>query len=78
MVKSEFQHANTNYLADLHAFRGDPKESLTKLATRFGEIADPLIMHKQMSSRHLALHFINHIPAYIRRNTKNEMNRIDK
>ena len=71
-VKSEFQHASTDFLADLHAFRGNPKESLTKLATRFNEVADPLVMHKQMTSRHLALHFANHIPAYIRRTTVNE------
>ena len=77
-VKSEFKHASTNYLADLHAFRGDPKESLAKLATRFNEVADPLIMHKQMTSRHLALHFVNHLPAYIKRETVAQMRRIDK
>ena len=77
-VKLEFQHASTNFLADLHAFRGNPKESLTKLATWFNEVADPLVMHKQMSSRHLALHFANHISAYIRRTTVNQMKRLDK
>ena len=77
-VKLEFQHASTNFLADLHAFRGNPKESLTKLATRFNGVADPLIETSQMSSRHLALHFANHIPAYIRRTTVSEMKRMDK
>ena len=76
-VKSEFKHASTNYLADLHSFRGDPKESLAKLSTRFDEMADPLIMHKQMTSRHLALHFVNHLPAYIRKNVESQMQRID-
>ena len=42
-IKSEFAHASTNYLADLQAFRGDPKESLTKLSARFDEVTDPLI-----------------------------------
>ena len=77
-MQSESKHASTNYLADLHAFRGNPKESLTKLATRFDEVADPLIMHKQMTSRHLALHFVNHIPAYIKRVTISQMKRMDK
>ena len=43
-----------------------PKESLTKLASRFDEVFDPLIEHDQMTSRHLALHFALHLPAHIR------------
>ena len=31
VIKSEFACASTNFLADLQAFRGDPKGSLTKL-----------------------------------------------
>ena len=54
-IKSEFKHASTNYLSDLHAFRTLPKESLAKLSSRFDEVADPLITHKQMTARHLAL-----------------------
>ena len=61
-IKSEFKHASTTYLTDLHAFRAHPKESLAKLSSRFDEVADPLVTHKQMTARHLALHFVNHIP----------------
>ena len=49
--------AATNFLSELENFRGSPKESLTKLATRFEEIAETLITNKQISARHLALHF---------------------
>ena len=42
------------------------------------EVADPLVTHKQMSARHLALHFLNHIPPWIRRVTEAEMKRTDK
>ena len=72
-IKNEFKHASTNYLADLHAFRGLPKESLIKLSSRFDEVADPLLTHK-----HMALHFVNHIPAYIRWATVSETKREDK
>ena len=41
-------------------------------------MADPLVTHKQMSARHLALHFLNHIPPWIRRVTEAEMKRTDK
>ena len=77
-IKSEFKHASTNYLSDVHAFRGVPKESLTKLSSRFDEVANPLVTHKQMTARHLALHFVNHIPPWIRKATKAEMRRQDK
>ena len=76
-IKSEFACASTNFLADLEAFRGDPKESLTKLSARFDEVADPLIADKHMTSRHLALHFSRHLPPYIRKATVAEMNKAD-
>ena len=41
-------------------------------------MADPLITHKQMTARHLALYFVNHIPPYIRKATVAEMKRQDK
>ena len=48
------------------------------MSSRFDEVADPLITHKQMSARHLSLHFVNHIPSYIRKATVSEMKREDK
>ena len=48
------------------------------MSSRFDEVADPLVTHKQMSARHLALHFLNHIPPWIRRVTEAEMKRTDK
>ena len=77
-IKEQFAHASTNYLSDLHAFRALPKESLANLSARFDEVADTLVAHKQMSARHLALHFVNHIPPWIRRVTEAEMKRTDK
>ena len=71
-IKNKFKYASTNYLSDLHAFRALPKESLAKLSTRFDEKADPLVTHKQVTARHLALHFVNHIPPWIRKATEAE------
>ena len=77
-IKEELKHASTNYLSNLHAFRARPKERLANLSSRFDEVADPLVTHKQISARHLALHFLNHIPPWVRKVTESEMKRTNK
>ena len=70
--------ASTDYLNELANFRGAPKESLTKLAQRFEEIAGALVTNKQMTNRHLAIHFSTHLPAHVRKSAISWMDKEDK
>ena len=77
-LKSSFRMASTNFLNELANFRGEPKESLTKLAQRFEEIAGPLFTNKQMSERHLAIHFSTHLPAHVKKKATSRMDKEDQ
>ena len=77
-LKSSFRMASTNFLNELANFRGEPKESLTKLAQRFEEIAGPLVANKQMTNRHLAIHFSTHLPAHVKKKATSRMHREDE
>ena len=77
-LKSSFRMANTNFLNELANFRGEPKESLTKLAQRFEEIAGPLVTNKHMSERHLAIHFSTHLLAHVRKKATSRMDKEDQ
>ena len=77
-MESQFRMASSNFRANLTAFRAVPKESLTKLGTRFDEVSDPLIEHNQMISRRLALHFAIHLPAHIRKAVVSKMRKTDE
>ena len=77
-MRASFRMAATNFLDELNHFRGQPKETLTKLATRFDEVAEPLIDNLDMTSRQLALHFVNHVPTHIRKRTMAKMDRADE
>ena len=76
-LKSTFRMAATNFLSDLEKFRAQPKESLTKLANRFEEISGPFLSSKQISARHLALHFCTHLLAHIRKRATSMMDKED-
>ena len=77
VLKNTFRMAATNFLSELEQFRALPKESLTRLSTRFQEIAGPLLSAKQISARHLALHFCTHLPAHIRKRATSIMDKED-
>ena len=77
-LKSSLCMASTDFLNELANFRGVPKESLTTLAQRFEEIAGPLLTNKQMTDRHLAIHFSTHLPAHVRKSATNRMDKEDK
>ena len=77
-LRKAFQMAATTFLHDLNVFRGVPEESLTKLANRFDVISEPLIENDQMTSRHLALHFVMHLPNHIRQKVEARMDREDE
>ena len=47
------------------------------MGTRFDEVADPLIENDQMTARHLALHFVTHLPSHIRKAVVSCMRRED-
>ena len=66
-MKSSFRMASSNFRRELDSFRVVPKESLSRLGTRFDEVAHPLIENDQMTNRHLALHFVTHLPSHIRK-----------
>ena len=72
-MKSSFRMASSNFRRELDSFRAVPKESLSRLGTRFDEVADPLIENDQMTARHLALHFVTHLPSHIRKAVVNSM-----
>ena len=55
--------ASSNFRRELDSFRAVPKESLSRLGTRFDEVADPLIENDQMTARHLAMHFVTRLPV---------------
>lgn len=65
----------TNFLSDLEKFRAQPKESLNKLATRVEDISSPLLTNKQISARHLTLHFCTHLPTHIRKRATSMMDK---
>ena len=48
------------------------------MGTRFDEVADPLIENDQMTARHLALHFVTHLPSQIRKAVVSCMRREDR
>ena len=77
-LRKAFQMAATNFLYDLNVFRGQPQESLTKLANRFDIISEPLIENDQMTARHLALHFVMHLPDHIRKKVEARMDKEDE
>ena len=70
--------ASSNFRRELDSFRAVPKESLSRLGTRFDEVADPLIENEQMTARHLALHFVTHLPSHIRKAIVSCMRREDR
>ena len=77
-MKSSFRMASSNFRRELDSFRAVPKESLSRLGTRFDEVADPLIENDQMTARHLALHFVTHLPSYLRKAVVTCMRREDR
>ena len=77
-MKSSFRMASSNFCRELDSFRAVPKESLSSLGTRFDEVADPLIENDQMTARHLALHFVTHLPSYLRKAVVSCMRREDR
>ena len=42
------------------------------------QVADPLIENDQMTARHLALHFVTHLPSHIRKAVVSSMRREDR
>ena len=77
-LKSSFRMASTDFLNELANFRGVPKESLTKPTQCFEEIAGPLLTNKQMTDRHLAIHFSTHLPAHVKKSATSRMDKEDK
>ena len=77
-MKSSFRMASSNFRRELDSFRAVPKESLSRFGTRFDEVADPLIENDQMTARHLALHFVTHLPSYLRKAVVTSMRREDR
>ena len=77
-MKSSFRMASSNFRRELDSFRAVPKESMSRLGTRFDEVADPLIENDQITARHLALHFVTHLPSHIRKAVVSCMRREDR
>ena len=77
IIRSAFQMASAAIFEDLHAFRAHPRESLVKLADRFDEVAEPLLIAGLMTTRGLALNLREHIPPHIRKATRGAMMRED-
>ena len=69
VVAETFQSSQAAYLDDLRNFIALPSEELLDLATRFDNLAIPLLNAHLITKRDLALGLRKHIPIFLRKKT---------
>ena len=73
LVVETFQSSQAAYLDDLRKFTALPDEGLLDLATRFDNLAIPLLNAHLTTERDLALVLRKHIPVFLRKKTYAKM-----
>ena len=69
LVVETFQSSQAAYLDELRKFTAMPREGLLDLATRFDNLAIPLLSTHLTTERDLALVLRKHIPVFLRKKT---------